>query len=340
MRRYAGVPEGKFLQDLADSHFSRLCRHVEETSAVVTSLNGCFYLSVRSDEMKRNALVSEEYQRLGLSLLYEFNKTVVVAVAAGAEHRFLETRESSIPDAGHGLFLRSSRMLRQGTALCEYKGRRVSAPPRDVALCPYMVELAVPDEAGNRYIDGIDEDGNVLCLAALINDHGTDGANAEFVEYEGLPGRVFVTAMRDIRPGEEIFVSYGQSYWDEQARERSGRQRSKRRREEGPQLNRCRRCRSMVPNRLFKLHTQTCSDPLSVAKVADLDPLPRNEFTAFDDQIPLHLMFRSDIKLLARRSMTFVNPSDSATYANSHVDVVHYHRVEVIDEPTATTVEG
>jgi hypothetical protein len=340
LRKYASQSQREFIQTLQDSHLSRVCRDVTESSDVMRSLCGTYYLSVRTDEMRRNALITEDYQRLGLTLLHAYTKQSVVAVPPEAEHRFLEARESIIPGAGYGLFLRSSRMLRQGTVLCEYNGRRVMAPPRDVALCPYMVELTVPDAAGSRYIDGMDDMGNILCLAALINDRGTDGANAEFVEYDELPGRVFVTSMRDIHPGEEIYVSYGQSYWDEQAREGNKRLKgSKRRRFEGPQLQRCRRCRSMVPNRLLQLHIHTCCDPLMSCKVTDLDPLPRNEFTAFDDQMGAVQRFRSDIKLLGKRSMSFVNPSDSATYANTHMDVVQWYRVEVIDDEQVTAVD-
>lgn len=329
----------EWARELNDNQIGRLCRSLEAASGVLGSWIGAFFLQVRMDDMKRNVLISEEYQRLGLGLLAGAVASTVVAVLPSAEHRFFEPRDSSIHNAGQGLFLRPSRMLRQGTVMCEYRGRHIAAPPRNVALCPYMVEITTPDAAGNRYIDGVDEHGNVLCLAALINDRGTDGANAEFVEYEGLPGRVFVTSMRDIAPGEEIFVSYGQSYWDEEkSREKLGRQHAKRTRQEGPQWQRCRKCRVTVPNRLHQLHLQTCSDLLAVEKVSDLDPLPRNEFTSFDDQMPLSLRFRTDIKLLSKRCMTFVDPADSATYANSHVDVVHHHRVEVIhDDVTIIT---
>jgi hypothetical protein len=333
VRRLSSDVHREWMEELNDNNVGRLCRRIETTSGVLGSWIGAYFLQVRVDEMKRNALISEEYQRLGLGLLDGAPASAVVAVHADAEHRFLEPKDSSIHNAGQGLFLRQSRMLRQGTVLCEYRGRHIAAPPRNVALCPYMVEITTPDAAGNRYIDGVDELGNILCLAALINDRGTDGANAEFVEYGGLPGRVFVVSMRDINPGEEIFVSYGQSYWDEEkSREKLGRQRAKRTRQEAPQWQRCRKCRVTVPNRLYPLHLQTCNDSLAAEKVSELDPLPRNEFTSFDDQMPLSLRFRTDIKLLSKRCMAFVDPADSATYATTHVDVVHHHRVEVIHE--------
>jgi len=38
--------------------------------------------------------------------------------------------------------------------------------------------------------------------------------NALLAEYKEHPGHVFIESIKDIQQGEEIFVSYGASYWN------------------------------------------------------------------------------------------------------------------------------
>lgn len=344
----------KRFQKCGEQDMRRLCKELAATpqhggAPVLREWWGCYLLASREMEMARNALVTRDYQALEMTVLVTEHPRLavnapprcVVYVPASAEHRFVEVRESTISGAGLGLFLRSSRRLRQGTVLCEYAGRRLLAPPKDASLCPYMIQMSRPDAAGHRFIDGVDGEGNLLCLASLINDCGEDGATVEFVEFPALPGRIFVSALRDLQPGRELFVCYGRGYWGTTVSTASTAAPlvapAKRHRIDVPMQQRCRRCGGMFANRLLHLHMRTCGDVLQEKRVASLESLPMNEFTMLDDQMSVKDKFRLDMRALPRRSITFVSASDASTVGMSHVHVVDFLRVEVLDSDDDAT---
>mmetsp|Transcript_25742 Transcript_25742/g.66589 ORF Transcript_25742/g.66589 Transcript_25742/m.66589 type:complete len:191 (+) Transcript_25742:13-585(+) len=124
-----------------------------------------------------------------------------------AHNRGLDVRESLIPGAGLGLF--ATRSFARGETICEYTGRvltlrqilRMSVPEREYVMGGFGL---------NTFVDA-GPDANML--ARYINDNQDDSAlNAEFVRIM-YDHRALVIATRNVKPGEEIYASYGSRYW-------------------------------------------------------------------------------------------------------------------------------
>jgi SET domain-containing protein len=119
----------------------------------------------------------------------------------------LEVRQTNIPGAGKGLF--TSKDIKRGTRIIEYKGRiRTWKEVEHDADNPYIfyvaddhvIDASNAHESLGRYIN----DAKGLNKIKGLNN------NAQFV-HDGR--RVFIEATRDIPAGSEIFVSYGKEYW-------------------------------------------------------------------------------------------------------------------------------
>lgn len=107
----------------------------------------------------------------------------------------IEVRQS--PVHGRGVF--AVRPIRKGHCIIEYTGRRI--PWKDV---PENV-----DET-HTFLFGINDGADVIDPSVDGNEarwinHSCD-PNCEAVEEED--GRVFIEALRDIAPGEELFYDY------------------------------------------------------------------------------------------------------------------------------------
>jgi SET domain-containing protein len=125
--------------------------------------------------------------------------------------KFLFVKESTIPNAGLGLFTQTA--ILKGENIVEYKGRKTT-----------WKEIEESGEEDNLYIMYVADD-NVIdarktkkALARYANDA------AGFVKIKGLrnncryvhddEGKVYIEALRNIQADEEIFVGYGKDYWD------------------------------------------------------------------------------------------------------------------------------
>lgn len=335
-----------------------VCLRMVAEGKLLRVLEGCFTVRTlfpRGTTLE--ILVSAEYQRLGMTLLAVDHGDWARCIPPAAEHRFLETKPSTIgPAAGLGLFVRGNRRIPLGCILCEYRGRELTHLPSFVVQGIYVVRV----RNTGLYIDGVTEDGDHLSLATFINDNGPHSANAGMMEYAKHPGRVFVVANRDIQPGEEVFVLYGATYWGfdsygelalegrnklrpvEGAKPEQRRSNHRKRPrsigfhsrqdddnisafdEGAPMLYEdtarvCRRCGEFCPRRAGKLHSQGCADPLTARTLRSLDCMPFNEFTALD--VPSTLLPSRRSKAL-RRAKSLVQISDPQTFANTHQDVV------------------
>ena len=116
----------------------------------------------------------------------------------------LEIRPSSIEAAGNGLFTNVD--INEGDDISQFTGRLISK--RDANRLTgershYLIQLS-----RGRTLDVYDSD----CLARFANDSMDDRINAEI--QEGNNATCWLVALRDIKAGEEIFCSYGPSYWD------------------------------------------------------------------------------------------------------------------------------
>jgi SET domain-containing protein len=101
---------------------------------------------------------------------------------------------------GKGAF--AIRWIHAGTRIIEYTGQRISADEADTRY---------DDENMNRhhtFLFAIDDD--------VVIDAGVGGNVARFINHSCEPnceavdydGRIFVEALRDIAPGEELFYDY------------------------------------------------------------------------------------------------------------------------------------
>jgi len=118
-------------------------------------------------------------------------------------------KKSTLPGVGKGLFARIP--FKQGETIIEYKGRITTF--KDIqdnpVLNPYVYfvnngyvidAMPFPDMPA-RYAN----DAN-----GIIQKPGCTN-NASF---RVVNKKVFIEAIADILPGEEIFVDYGKSYWE------------------------------------------------------------------------------------------------------------------------------
>ncbi len=106
---------------------------------------------------------------------------------------------ASHPEVGEGLF--AGAHIAQGDFIAEYTGRKISSKFADTLKTRYLFEV---DERWT--IDG-ELSSNI---ARYINHSCIPNAEAEIHD-----SHIFILATRDIRPGEEITIDYGQEYFDE-----------------------------------------------------------------------------------------------------------------------------
>jgi SET domain-containing protein len=123
--------------------------------------------------------------------------------------KHLIVKRSSLSNAGKGLF--TSKDIRKGTRIIEYKGRiRTWKEIRsESAFNGYVFYIN-----RNHVIDAKNTTG---AKARYANDAKgvsakTGARNNSKYEQDGL--RVYITATKNIPAGSEILVSYGKEYWD------------------------------------------------------------------------------------------------------------------------------
>jgi uncharacterized protein len=125
------------------------------------------------------------------------------AKPAPAASPLVETRNSSI----HGRGVYAIAPIKKGTRVIEYLGDRISHA-----------------EADRRYEHKGDDDGHTFLFIAsnrTVIDAGVDGNEARFINHSCAPNcetviessRVFIEAIRNIRPGEELGYDY-QLTWE------------------------------------------------------------------------------------------------------------------------------
>ncbi|GMH72631.1 hypothetical protein TrST_g9883 [Triparma strigata] len=123
----------------------------------------------------------------------------------------LEVKESGIPGAGNGLF--TSVDVSEGELLCYYTGHRHDfVSQQKIEDKSYL--LAVAD----FFVDPRPE--NCLgILARCINDPlNPTCVNVKFVDApEHFSSAIYTTKF--IKAGSEIFISYGDAYWERERRE-------------------------------------------------------------------------------------------------------------------------
>lgn len=126
----------------------------------------------------------------------------------------LSIKKSKIPGAGKGLF--TDVLIKRGEKVIEYTGEVITWKE-----CLRRNE-AIKNGVGAYYFyisdrKCIDAQNTPESLARYANDA------AGFVRipgirnnarYEIIKGKPFIIASRNLKPGDEIYVSYGKEYWD------------------------------------------------------------------------------------------------------------------------------
>jgi len=101
--------------------------------------------------------------------------------------------------AGLGLF--AGEPIKKDTCIIEYVGRVISEKEEYTSNSKYLFEID-----SKTTIDGTDRKNT----ARYINHSCRPNA-----EPEVRNKRVFIMAIKNIKPGEEITYNYGKEYWDE-----------------------------------------------------------------------------------------------------------------------------
>lgn len=121
-----------------------------------------------------------------------------MAVKASQSEAWFEVRSSRIQ--GKGAF--ALRHIPKGTRITEYKGQRISQ-----------------DEANERYHDDGMERHHTFLFSVdddTVIDAGVRGSSARYINHSCAPnceavdegGRIYIEAIRSIRPGEELTYDY------------------------------------------------------------------------------------------------------------------------------------
>lgn len=117
----------------------------------------------------------------------------------------VEVRTSTIPDSGDGLFAAAS--FKEGAPLGEYRGRVLSL------LQAHQLEDRDYLMGGFGLNAHVDARFALTAPGRYVNDTNDDSQlNARF-EKDRQRRVATLVATRAIRCGEEIFASYGESYW-------------------------------------------------------------------------------------------------------------------------------
>ena len=127
-----------------------------------------------------------------------------------AELSATEIKTSTLPHAGRGVF--TTAKLRSNAAIGEYTGMRISTRAALAKKNDNAYMFGIRDQADNRIkwvIDAADEYGSYVKYVNTNLD--PDRINILAVTQND---RLYYVTKREIEAGEELFVSYGQSYDD------------------------------------------------------------------------------------------------------------------------------
>jgi hypothetical protein len=119
---------------------------------------------------------------------------------------------SQLPDAGLGVY--TEDYIPEDTIIGEYRGEIVKS--YNLETNDYFYELVEADEANGIMGVGIDSSKLPRCYMAMLNDAQFSKSFSNNCVFEGdvEEGKVYVVSTRDIEPEEELFVSYGEGYWN------------------------------------------------------------------------------------------------------------------------------
>ena len=121
---------------------------------------------------------------------------------------YLKVKTSTLPGCGKGLFTKI--FIPKGLLIIEHTGKITSMKDADqTGYNPYLFYVT-----RNHVIDARKQQDSV---ARFVNDARGTKRIAGFTnnaKYIIIGKQVYITAIKDIQPAAEIFVSYGNEYWE------------------------------------------------------------------------------------------------------------------------------
>jgi len=120
---------------------------------------------------------------------------------------YLKVKKSTLPGCGKGLFTKI--FIPKGIIIAEHTGKITTFKDADVEDNAYLFYVT-----RNHVIDAREKHD---ALARFANDANGPKKIAGFKnnsKYVVVDKRVFIIAIKDILPTEEIFVGYGNEYWE------------------------------------------------------------------------------------------------------------------------------
>jgi len=134
-----------------------------------------------------------------------FGKKTVKVKQVGLTPEEYTIKLSTIPNAGNGAF--ANIPLPKGTVLGAYKGKKLSKSAYErLADDSYVWELS--SRHGPVYMDG--KNPKLSNWLRFLNDSRDRRINVEPYQYRQ---NIYYRTIKSIKPGQELFVSYGDHYW-------------------------------------------------------------------------------------------------------------------------------
>jgi SET domain-containing protein len=120
--------------------------------------------------------------------------------------------DSQIKGSGLGVFTEDD--ILEDTIIGEYRGELIES--FEQIDNDYYYQLIEPNKETGQKGLGVDASKLPRCYMAMINDATLDKKyeNNCMFEDDIENKKVYVITTRDIKAGEELFVSYGDSYWN------------------------------------------------------------------------------------------------------------------------------
>lgn len=167
---------------------------------------------------------------MNLSFIYRFNILLLLFVLSSCASLFnkgpvpredlIEVKASDIPGAGKGVFAKKD--IPAGTYIGYYHGKRLTKKEADFLRKDkkhyYLFWLSdcprnLPENIGFPYIDGDQEHyvSKVNYAPSTINEEETYLQNVGFYHFCNEP-YIRLYAVENVKAGEELYVSYGDSY--------------------------------------------------------------------------------------------------------------------------------
>ena len=129
----------------------------------------------------------------------------------------LDVRISRIPNSGRGVF--ALRNFEQGEIVTLYFGHPFGEAHRKLLQEEGRGTHAKPVDFKHKYLDGVKSVFMGMHAAQLLNQGSSEACNCDWATLELRSNNaekiLAIRAVRDIKAGEELYISYGKKYWDE-----------------------------------------------------------------------------------------------------------------------------